>query len=219
MPVRLLIADDHQVVRLGVVAMLHGTEFEVAAQAVDCDQALRYTLTCTPNVVLVDLHMPGGDGWQVVQQIKESCPDVAVVVFTAADSVPAMIRARKAGADGYLLKGGDRKLFLKTIRRVVHGKHGWTPRQLRQIGTARRRTYGFNDYIGLTEREAEVITKVVEGMTNEEIAEALNIDLDTVKQHIKSLLARLCLDDRTQVALWASRQHNLDGCPSSDTPS
>jgi DNA-binding NarL/FixJ family response regulator len=198
--------------------MLSGTEFEVAAQATDCDQALRYTVTCHPALVLLDLYMPGGDGWHVVRQIKESCPDVAVVVFTVTDSVPAMIHARTAGAEGYLLKGTDRKQFLKTIRRVVDGRHGWTPRQLRQIGTAKRRTYGFNDYLGLTAREVDVLGTIVAGMTNEEIADALNINLDTVKQHVKSLLARLHLEDRTQAALWAIRQHHLHGCAACDAP-
>jgi len=204
--VRVLIADDHQAVRLGLTTLLNGSSFEVTVQAVTCEEAIRFARAVQPDLVLIDLRMPGGDGWQAIREIKVECPAVAVVVFTAADSVPAMIRAYDAGADGYVLKGSDSTQLLKTLQRAANGKRAWSRRQMQRIGTARRQTYGFDDYLGLTKREAQVLHAVTRGMTNEEISEELGVDLDTVKQHMKRLMSKVGVADRTQTAIWALRR-------------
>ncbi len=217
MSIRVLVADDHQAVRAGISAMLLGSECEVAAQAVDADQAVRYTLTCNPDVVLLDLRMSGGDSLEAIEEIKTKRPQTRVLVFTVSESVPAMVRAHSAGADGYLFKDAARDKLLEAIRRVASGKRGWSRRQLRQIGTGKHCSYDTGIFTGLTERESQVLARIVHGMTNEEIAEDLEIDQETVKQHVKRLLRKLGVEDRTQAALWGLRQES--GPHFSSTPS
>ena len=217
MSIRVLIADDHQAVRAGLTSLMVGTEFEVAAQAVDCDETVRFTLTCAPEVVVLDMRMRGGSGVDVVTKIKLERPETRVVLFTAADSIPAMIEAFNAGADGYVNKGVARDVLLQTMRRVAAGKSGWNRRQLRQIGTAKRCRYEIIGGIGLTERESQVLKRIVAGHSNEEIAEDLNVDLETIKQHVKHILARLGVEDRTQAALWAVRNGVPTGSCKPDT--
>jgi DNA-binding NarL/FixJ family response regulator len=115
---------------------LCGTEFEVIAQAADCDQLVRYTLTCNPEVVLTDLRMTDGDSLEAIKEIKTKQPTVRVLVLTVANSIPAMIRAREIGVDGYILKTAAPETLIKVLRCVMRGKRGWNRRQLRQIGTA-----------------------------------------------------------------------------------
>jgi DNA-binding NarL/FixJ family response regulator len=205
MSVRVLIADDHQAVRVGLSTVLNGSNLEVMAQAVNYDEAVRFAIALHPDLALIDLRMPGGNGWDAIRDIKTHCPAVLIIVFTASESVPAMVRAYEAGADGYVSKGAGAGQLLKTVGRAVGGKRAWSRRQLQQIGTAKRRTYGFDDYLGLTKREAEVLAAVSRGLTNEEVSEELGLALDTVKQHMKRLIAKLAVADRTQAALWALR--------------
>ncbi|MGA2032513.1 MAG: response regulator transcription factor [Thermoguttaceae bacterium] len=205
----MLIADDHQAVREGLVAMLRGTEFEVVAQAADCDQLVRYALTCNPDVVLTDLRMAGLNSLEAAEAIKTKQPTVRVVVFTMAESIPAMIRARNIGADGYILKDVARETLLESLRQIMQGKAGWSCKQLRQIGPARRRVYDADIFTGLTQRQAEVLDRIMCGLSNEKIAEDLAIDQETVKQYVKSLLSKLGVEDRTQAALWALRNMPL----------
>ena len=205
MATRVLIADDHAVIRAALVAMLCGTEFEVVAQAADCDQLVRYSLTCSPDVVLTDLRMADASSLEAVKVIKTKQPTVRVLVYTMSESIPAMIQAREVGVDGYILKSADPGTLIKVLREVLRGKRGWSRRQLRQIGTARRREYRGDIFTGLTQREVEVLHGIKEGLTNEEIAENLAIDQETVKQFVKSLLRKLGVEDRTQAALWALR--------------
>jgi DNA-binding NarL/FixJ family response regulator len=205
MATRVLIADDHAALRAGLVGLLCGTEFEVIAQAADCDQLVRYTLTCNPEVVLTDLRMTDGDSLEAIKEIKTKQPTVRVLVLTVANSIPAMIRAREIGVDGYILKTAAPETLIKVLRCVMRGKRGWNRRQLRQIGTARRCQYGTDILTGLTWREGEVLHQIKGGLTNEEIAENLAIDVETVKGYVKSLLGKLGVEDRTQAALWTLR--------------
>jgi DNA-binding NarL/FixJ family response regulator len=209
MSIRVLVADDQPIIRAGIVSIFLGTEYEVMAQAEDMDQAVRYTLTCNPDLVLMDLRMPGGDCFQAIEKIKTSCPAVRVVVHTAMDSVATMVRARQAGADGFLVKGTGTTDLMDTIHRVVAGERGWSGRQLKQVGTAQHQVYGSDTLTGLTEREVQVLERIGQGRTNEEIAEDLAIDQETVKQHVKHLLKKLGVEDRTQAALWKLRYDKL----------
>ncbi len=209
MAIRVLIADDHAVLRAGLVGLLCGTEFEVIALAADCDQLVRYALTCNPDVVLADLRLADGNSLEAIKEIKTKQPTVRVLILTMADSIPAMIRAHELGADGYVLKTADSGTLMKMLRGVMRGKRGWSRRQLQQIGTARRRQYGADILTGLTWREGEVLRQIKEGLSNEEIAEKLAIDVETAKQYVKTLLGKLGVEDRTQAALWALRNPAL----------
>jgi len=204
MPIRVLVADGHPLARAGFLALFTGTEFEVVAQAADCSQAMKYTLTCEPDFVLLDLQMPGGNALEIMKQIKAARPNVRVLIFSAAESIPAMIQAFRLGADGYLFKSMKGKEILSILRRIVQNRTGWSRRQLRQIGTAKRCRYR-SLCPPLTEREAQVLEQIAAGHNNEEIGENLGIDPETVKQHVQSVLRKLGLKDRTQAAYWAIR--------------
>jgi DNA-binding NarL/FixJ family response regulator len=207
MPIRILVADDDQVIRAGIVRMMSGTEIEVAGQASNCEQTLRYALTCEPDVVLLDLRMPDGDGFAVLGKIKQERPALPVLVFSVWDGLQEMFQARQLKANGYLSKSCGRDELLRAIRRAADGKDAWTRPQLRR--TCRKspcdyQTFG-KDGVSLTLRERVVLGKLVEGLVNEEIAEELSIDLETVKQHVKNILKKIGVEDRTQAAIWAVR--------------
>ena len=200
---RVVTADDHHAVRAGLNAMLLGTEFEVVAQAADCEQTVAYCLECNPDIVVMDVRMPGGDGMHVIERIKRSVPKARVLVFTAADSIAAIVQAHERGADGFLTKGADQREFIATMRRLAAGTSGWS-RKPGQIGTAKRCSYELTgQYMGLTDRESQVLDRIVHGSQNEEIAEELGLNIETIKQHVRSLLNKLGVEDRTQAALWA----------------
>lgn len=209
MPVRLVIADDHQAIRVGLAAILLGTECEIVAQATNVEEIVSYTSTCRPDVVLMDLRMPGGDSFQAVRTIKTNQSDTRVVVFTGADSIAAMVGAHQSGADGFVVKGSPASELLATIRRVAAGKDGWTRHQRRQLGPAQQHAYDGNYCVGLTKREGEILEGIQRGSTNDEIADNLGIKSEAVKQHVKGLLRKLGVEDRTQAALWKVRCDHL----------
>jgi DNA-binding NarL/FixJ family response regulator len=201
--IRIVIADDYQTVRAGVVSLLAGTEIEVCAQAADCKEAIKCAVAVDPDVVLLDLRMPGGDGFETLRQIKKRRPGSAVVVFSATETVAALVCAYELKAAGYLLKAADRQELIEAIRRAASGRSAWTRRQMRQIGTGKRSVSQVDCYSGLTRRERQVISRLIQGLNNEQIAASLSIDVETVKQHIKSLFCRLGVEDRTQAVVWA----------------
>jgi DNA-binding NarL/FixJ family response regulator len=204
--IRLLVADDHQIARAGVVSMITGTEIEVACQAVNCSQAVRYALTCDPDVVLLDISLPDGNGFSALDQIKKERPEMSVLIFSACENLSELKQARQKGADGYVSKATRREDFLRTIRRAAGGKKAWTKEQVRRMKQGMGPAPDLRIDSTLTPREQEVLQKAAQGLGNEEIAEELAIDMETVKQHIKHILKKLGLVDRTQAALWALRK-------------
>jgi len=207
MPIRVLVADDDQVIRVGIIGMLAGSEIEVICQAANCDEAVRFTLMSHPEVVLLDLRMPDGDGFQVLESIKRQRPDIQVLILSVWDGLVEMAQARGLKADGYLSKACTRDDLLRAIRRAAAGKTAWSRPQLRRTCRISQLEphVAVRDGASLTAREREVLAKLTEGMVNEEIADELGIDLETVKQHVKSILKKLGVEDRTQAAVWAVR--------------
>lgn len=206
MTIRLLVADDHPLARAGIVTMLSGTEIEISCQARDCGETVLYALNCKPDVVLTDLQMPDGNGLDALKEIKQRRPETPVVVFSAHDGLHEMARARLLGADGYIPKGVDREVLLAAIRRVAAGKSAWTRAQLRRICHADGSMQWSAGDPPLTPRETDVLRKIGEGQVNEDIGEELGIQLETVKQHVKNILKKLGVKDRTEAALWAVRK-------------
>jgi DNA-binding NarL/FixJ family response regulator len=201
-----MIADDHLAVRSGAAGLVEGTEIEVVCQAESCKQAIEYAIGCEPDVLLLDPGMPDASGLTALQEIKHAKPGIAVLMFTASAELKEMAQSHSFGAAGYLTKDLSRAELLQSIRSAAAGKTAWTPRQLRQI-TSRAVTSALAvaDLDLLSVREREVLAKICEGLTNEAIAEALNIGVETVKQHVKHLLEKLHVEDRTQAALYALR--------------
>jgi DNA-binding NarL/FixJ family response regulator len=206
MGVRLMIADDHVAVRAGVTSLIQGTEIEVVCQAETFEQTVKFALTCQPDVLLLDIRLANVDGLSALEQIKRENPGISVLIFSACEEVKTMAHARKLGAQGYISKGVAREELLKSIRRAAMGKSAWTVHQIRQVvSRAAMEALAKNDRNPLSARESQVLKRIVVGLPNEAIAEELEIDIETVKQHVKHILKKLHLADRTQAALFALR--------------
>ncbi|MDP2954678.1 MAG: response regulator transcription factor [Chloroflexota bacterium] len=211
---KVLIVDDHPVVREGFRAMLSTDPgVTVVGEASDGLEAVALVAEKRPDVVLMDLRMPNMDGIEATRQIKAKHPETAVVVLTIYDNDAYVIDAVQAGASGYLLKDASRDLLVHTIRAVSSGttlvKTSLLYEAVSSLVSANERHDKTGSLIAnpeeLTGREQEVLTLVAEGCTNKEIAKKLSIAEDTAKKHVQSIIAKLGAADRTQAAMKAAR--------------
>jgi DNA-binding NarL/FixJ family response regulator len=202
--ITVVLADDHAMVRLGLEQLLGGAEgIEVVGTAADGAAAVAVVLEQRPNVVLMDLQMPGVDGVAATRQIVASGVDSEVVVLTSFSDRERIVAALDAGAIGYLLKDTDPEELLEGIRAAARGESPLHPRAARQLLTARVKTPLVT--VDLTPREVEVLGLVRQGLANKQIARRLGITERTVKAHLTSTFQRIGVSDRTQAALWAER--------------
>jgi DNA-binding NarL/FixJ family response regulator len=203
MTIRVVIVDDHAVVRSGLSQLLGGTDdIEVVGQAGDGAEALEVVRRTDPDVVLMDLQMPGVDGVSATRAIVAEGLRVEVVVLTSYSDSERIVAALDAGAVGYLLKDADPEDVLDGVRAVSRGESPIHPRAARQLLTARADAPVPGQ---LTAREAEVLKLVRAGLANKQIARRLGISDRTVKAHLTSVFQRIGVVDRTQAALWAER--------------
>ena len=204
--IRLLVADDHPMLREGLVAVL-GTQpdFEVVGEAADGDEVVRLAESLGPDVILLDLEMPGTDGVAALGRLREAGSTARTVVFTAYDTDERILSSLRAGARGYLLKGASRQEIFGAIRTVHAGgslmQPAVTDRLLERIDRG-----GGPDTGNLTPRELEVLSLLARGLKNAEIAERLFISERTVKFHVGSILAKLEAQNRTEAARIAIRR-------------
>ncbi len=201
--IRLLIADDHAVVRTGL-RHLAGTfdDIELVGAAEDGEEAVRLCADREPDVVLMDLEMPRLDGIEATRRITASRPEVAVVVLTSFSDQQQILRALDAGAVGYLLKDAEPEELARAIRAAARGEAPLDPRASRALLRARTERSPAD---GLSEREREVLAMVARGLPNKLIARELSISEKTVKAHLTSVFRTIGVTDRTQAALWAER--------------
>jgi two-component system NarL family response regulator len=196
-PIRVLIVEDHNVVRQGLAALLNVVDgLTVVGEAADGLDAIDAFHKHQPDVTLIDLRMPRMGGVEVIQRIRSETPQARFIVLTTYDGDEDIYRALKAGARAYLLKGMTREDLVTTIRAVHAGKSHIPPaiaeRLAERMGTEE-----------LTPREFDVLKEIVNGKSNKEIASELNVSEATVKTHINSLLGKLGVTDRTQAATAA----------------
>jgi DNA-binding NarL/FixJ family response regulator len=207
MSTRVLIADDHEVVRLGLRSILQGTGIEVVAEAEGGDQAVQLVLQHNPDLVVLDIRMPGGDGLTALGRIKLEKPETPVLMFSAYDNPTYVARSVALGASGYLLKSCSRDMIVDAIRKIVAGENVWTRDELRRVTGALATPRLASDVeVPLTQRESEVLRQLALGLTNKEIALALEISYETVKEHVQHILRKVGVSDRTQAAVWAVRK-------------
>lgn len=206
-PIKLLIADDHEVVRSGIKSLVAGTEIEVVAEAATADDAVRLAEESHPDVVLLDIRMPETDGLNALSRIKLVKADLPVLMLSTYDNPTYVARAVALGACGYLLKGLTRDELLSAIRRVSAGGDAWTREELRRVtGALATPRVAADVEVPLTQRESEVLRQLAFGLTNKEIAQALGISYETVKEHVQHVLRKVGVSDRTQAAVWAVRK-------------
>lgn len=205
--IRVLLVDDHAIVRGGVKAMLRGTEFEVVGEAASGDEGAALARATQPALVLLDIRMAGGDGFSALVAIKAQLPKTIVLMLSTYDNPTYMARAVAGGAAGYLLKGVDHEALLEAMRAVMRGEQLLSTqdliRSLRVVGESVQAA----DLIEpLTKREEEVLKLVATGLSNREIAGVLFISEGTVKTHVEHIIGKLGVSDRVQAAVWAARQ-------------
>jgi DNA-binding NarL/FixJ family response regulator len=198
--IKILIVDDHPLLREGIAAVLEGqTDLQLVGEAANGREALESFRACRPDVVLMDLQMPEMGGIEAITAIRDEFPEARVVVLTTYKGDMQAIRAFKAGACGYLLKSMLRKELLDTIRSVHAGKKRIPPEIASEIAE-----HHADDV--LTQREIEVLQQVAAGAANKIVAGQLGISEETVKAHMRSILAKLSANDRTHAVMIALKR-------------
>jgi DNA-binding NarL/FixJ family response regulator len=202
--IRVLLADDHDVVRRGLTALLAGAAgFSVVGAAADGAEAVVLAAEHDPDVVLMDLSMPGMDGIEATRRLVAERPGARVVILTSFSDRERILDALDAGAVGYLLKDAEPDELLRGIEAAARGESPLAPKAARAVLTARAESRPAAE---LTAREHEVLTLLAQGLANKQIARRLGIAEKTVKTHLTSVFQRIGVTDRTQAALWAQRQ-------------
>jgi DNA-binding NarL/FixJ family response regulator len=200
--IRVLIADDHTVLRHGLRLILNETvDIRVIGEAATGDEAVSMTLELQPNVVLMDVGMPGLNGVEATRRIRTVRPDVAVLILTISDRDQDLIEAIKAGARGYLLKSTESCDVIEGIRRVAAGEAIVPPALMSRVFDELARPA--SDSRGLTNREREILSLVAQGLANKDIASRLVISENTVKTHVRHILEKSNLSNRAEAAAYA----------------
>lgn len=196
-PIRVLVVDDHFVVRIGLVALVNTEpDLSVIGEADDGEQAIAMYDKLRPDLVLMDLRMPGKSGPEATQHIRRLSDQARVLILSAFDGDEEIHCALAAGAQGYVLKSSTGDELIPAIRAVAAGKR-WIPRDVATRLKSR------NLFEQLTPREVDVLREVAKGLANKEIADTLGITEHTAKDHLKSILAKLRAADRTQAVTLA----------------
>jgi DNA-binding NarL/FixJ family response regulator len=219
MAIRLLVADDHEVVRTGLASLLKETEIEIIAQASNGTEAVERTVEHRPDVVLIDIRMTESDGLTALEKIKEAVPEIPVIMLSTFDNPTYIARSLALGARDYVLKESPREEIVDAIERAAHGespRHNSVIFPVREAMEKRQRPEDTD--IPLTKREMQVLRHLALGLSNKEIGKSLSISVETVKEHVQNILRKLKLSDRTQAAVWAVRRGIVFGNSDSTGP-
>lgn len=209
MPVTIMIADDHSMVREGLRSLLElDGDIQVIEEAVDGEDCLEKLKTCKPDVLLLDINMPKKNGLEVLQCINKSNLKVKVLVLTVHNEVEYLIKSVDIGVDGYILKDSESAELKKAIFAITKGENYIQPDLIPALNSKMIEKNSDKDKIdSLTKREFEVLKLLAVGMYNKEIAEKLNISERTVKNHVSNIFKKLEVTDRTQAAVFTIRNN------------
>ena len=212
--IRVMVVDDHSIMRVGLKQVLEQSgEFEVVGDAADGEEAVRVAAEVSPDVVVMDVMMPGKDGVEACREIMESAPDTRVVMLTASTEEAAVVEAVAAGATGYLQKETDRERLLAAVRGVYRGELLVPVEVVRRVFVQIRDAAGTGDAAeaaGLTPREREVLVSFAQGMSYARIAEARGVKTVTVRNAVYSIQKKLDVGSMQGLVLWAVRNGLLD---------
>lgn len=208
--IRVLIADDHHVVRRGLLFFLKTQkDIEVIGEAKNGLEAVELIEQLKPDIVLMDLVMPEMDGIQATKRIKKKWPKIEVLMLTSFSDKDHVLPAMEAGASGYQLKDIEPDDLVESIRQIMRGENTWHPEASTQLEEGLREEENKAHILNpLTPREQDVLAELTKGKSNREIASSLYVTEKTVKTHISNIFAKLQVQDRTQAALYAVK-HNL----------
>lgn len=210
--IRLLIADDHSMVRQGLKQILElEKDMCVVAQASNGDEAIAISRERRPDVILMDINMPGKNGLQAINELKHDSDCPKIIVLTIHEDREYLFKTLQMGAEGYVLKDAEPSVLIDAIRNVFEGQSYIQPNMTKElIKEFNRMTLHErekHDEINLTTREVEVLQLIAEGMINKEIAKQLYISEKTVKNHVSNIFKKLDVSDRTQAAIYAFKNN------------
>jgi DNA-binding NarL/FixJ family response regulator len=215
---RILIVDDHALFRVGIANILgREPDFEIVGEADDSRSAIDRSIETSPNVILMDLSLPSPGGIETTQRIKRELPSTAIIVLAVSEDEDALFDAIKAGAAAFILKDVGPDDLVTIIRRVVSGEYLINDKVFAKPSVASRVLKEFRElavygqeaapiFAPLSPREVEILDNIAQGMTNKQVAYALSISEQTVKNHMSSILRKLSVNDRTQAVVYAMRQ-------------
>lgn len=217
--INVLLVEDHELYRMGLTMLLeNANDINLIAEASDGVEGVKKAREYTPQVILMDIGLPNMDGIEATQRIKDFLPETKILIFTSRDSEHDIFESFKAGADGYIMKGASPEQTISAIKAVYEGV-GWIDPAIAKlvfsnIGVNKKITNESTDCInkkdknsyGLTERELDVLSLMVDGLTNPQIADKLVITKATAKAHVHSILQKLCATSRTQATVMAMKE-------------
>ena len=216
-PISVLLVDDHSLFRSGIRALLQRhPEFTVAGEAADGAEGIKRARQLQPDVVLLDLNMPGMSGVETLQLMRQDCPETAILMLTVSEDAQDLLVALKAGACGYLIKNIETDVLIRSIRRAAAGEtvvaEAMTAKLVAQLngGTTASTPPASPELDKLTPREKEILACLARGESNKVIARALDLAESTVKIHVQNVLKKLKLSSRVQAAVFAVA-HRVSG--------
>jgi two-component system nitrate/nitrite response regulator NarL len=213
-PISVLLIDDHTLFRSGIRSLLQRhPEFDVVGEAADGVEGIKRAKQLAPQVVLLDLNMPGMSGLETLQLLLQDCPDSAVVMLTVSEDAQDLAAALKAGASGYLLKNIDTEYLTRAVRRAAAGEtvvaEAMTAKLVAQLQAGGRTAEPASDIDRLTPREKEILECLARGESNKVIARSLDLSESTVKIHVQNVLKKLHLTSRVQAAVFAVEHRRM----------
>jgi DNA-binding NarL/FixJ family response regulator len=203
--IRILVADDHAVVRAGLATIMEAeSDIRIVGEAITGPQAIDRAIELNPDIVLMDIFMPGCSGLEAMVEIKEHLPDVRIVILTISEREEDVLQALRLGAQGYLVKSVSSSEIVKALRRTAAGEAILSPELVSVLVAELRQK---PDQVKLSAREAEVLGLLEEGLTDAEIASRLFIGDSTVRTYLRRLLDKLHLKNRVEAAAYSARHH------------